>query len=303
MEAIFSGEICLAVFRWLAGLPISPIWVIQPEALTEASSLHLFYGAMLGLVGAGVAWMFAKFHGRVMKMFGDLDLLRNERAVPRAMLGAVVVVGLGMMVPATMFWGEYEIQTIATLSKAETLEHIWPTAGLFGFEMDSFGTSLIIGFTKLIAISFTVAGGYRGGYIFPAFASASALGRAIYFVCPFIPAELCVLCMAAALNVALTRTALATTLILAYLSGEQQTISSILAASLVSLFVTAYMPFIKSQAVRADIDNSVYHFADQPTVVESDHDHTGETIEVKGGDTPMSEMHKTPYQQLRKADV
>ena len=60
--------------------------------------------------------------------------------------------------------------------------------------------------------------------------------------------------MAAAINVGITRTAIATTLILAYLAGEQNTIAPLLASSLVSLFATGYMPFIKSQVLRSDID-------------------------------------------------
>ena len=65
--------------------------------------------------------------------------------------------------------------------------------------------------------------------------------------------------MAAAMNVALTRTALATTLILSYLSNEQAAIAPVLAASLVSLFATAYMPFIKTQVDRSDIDVSIFY--------------------------------------------
>jgi hypothetical protein len=47
--------------------------------------------------------------------------------------------------------------------------------------------------------------------------------------------------MAAAINVAITRTSLATTLILVFLSGEQDSMSAVLAASLASLFATGYM--------------------------------------------------------------
>jgi hypothetical protein len=67
------------------------------------------------------------------------------------------------------------------------------------------------------------------------------LGRMIAFFIPGIPVQLAVLCMAAAINVAITRTAIATTLILCYLSGEQCALSAVLASSLVSLFCTGYM--------------------------------------------------------------
>jgi H+/Cl- antiporter ClcA len=160
-----------------------------------------------------------------------------------------------------------------TMSPASTLDHIWPTYGLFHFEMDSAFTACIVGVTKLMAISFTVAGGYQGGCIFPAMAAGAAFGQAIHYAMPFIPVQLCVLCMAGAINVAITRTSIATTLILAYLSGEQNATSAILASCLVSLFVTGYMPFIKKQIVQADLDCCMYQNDDAPTV-EADHHET-----------------------------
>ena len=74
--------------------------------------------------------------------------------------------------------------------------------------------------------------------------------------------------MAAGINTAITRTSLATTLILAFLSGEPCAIPPILAASLISLFATAYLPFIKTQITRSDIDHSLFH--DTHIIKESD---------------------------------
>jgi len=261
VEAIFCGEVCLTVFRTLAGLPIGPIWdITNGKRLECATPLDILYGAILGLVGAIVATVYAHFHWRIMSLFGRWNLLDNARALYRAWVAAFVLVLLGVLVPHTMFWGEFEFQTIATMSPASTLVHIWPTSGLIDFEMNSAWTALLVGVTKLIAISFTVAGGYRGGYIFPLFAASAALGRALFFVCPFIPVQLCVLCLAAAVNVAVTRTSLASTIILAHLSGEPNAVASILMASLVSLFVTGYMPFIATQVSRVDLEHSTYRF-------------------------------------------
>lgn len=53
--------------------------------------------------------------------------------------------------------------------------------------------------------------------------------------------QLAVLCTAAGMNVAITRTTIATTLILAFLPGEPAAIPAILMASLCSLFATSYM--------------------------------------------------------------
>ena len=90
---------------------------------------------------------------------------------------------------------------------------------------------------------------YNKGYIFPLMCAGSAFGRLLYFIVPVnaddgiatVPFQLCVLCTAAAINVAITRTALATTLILTFLSGEHMTGPAILMASICSLFATSYM--------------------------------------------------------------
>jgi H+/Cl- antiporter ClcA len=155
-----------------------------------------------------------------------------------------------------LFWGEFEFQTLATLAPASSLIHIWPTAGLIGWEVTGFSSVLITGFAKLLAISLTVSGGYRGGFIFPLFCAGASFGRAFVEVFPSVSPVVACLCFAASINVAITRTALATTIILASLSGEINAGPPLLAASLVSLFATSYMPFIKTQQQREDIRES-----------------------------------------------
>lgn len=297
IEAIFAGEVCLAVFRTLAGLPIRAIWDITENKLPSADPVQILYGAGLGLAGAATAYLYAQFHWQVMHAFRLWGLLDsdNRNAVRRAWAGATVVVALGVLVPQTFFWGEFEFQAIATMAPVAELPHIWPAASLIRFEMHNFVTALTVGVAKLIAISFTVAGGYRGGYIFPLFSSGAALGRAVYYIVPVgtIPVQLCVLCMAAAVNVAVTRTALATTLILAYLSGEPNAISAILAASLVSLFATGYMPFIASQVSRFDLESSLYHYNSNTSAATDCNNYDGDS---ESGETealtPFSDVHK-----------
>jgi H+/Cl- antiporter ClcA len=106
VEAIFCGEVTLAVFRSLAGLPIGPIWDITNPKLPGATALDVFAGACIGLLGAGVAVIFAVFHKKVMGWYKANGLLPNDMAVQRALVGSVVIIGLGMAVPQTMFWGK-----------------------------------------------------------------------------------------------------------------------------------------------------------------------------------------------------
>ncbi len=262
IESIFCGEICLVVFRSLSGLSIAPIWDLSGESgrLFDINPWLVFGGGFIGLVGAFVAYIFATFHWANMSMFAYLQLLDNSRAVYRAWLGGFFIILIGVLVPQTLFWGEDEIQIVSTWSPAKDLPNVWPTTGSSGFEMNSAWTSFVVGMAKLVAISFTVAGGLRGGYIFPLMMAGSCFGRTIHcFLSDAVPLQICVLCMAAGINVAITRTVLASTLILSFLSGEPCALPSILMASLCSLFATAYLPFIKSQITRSDIDHSLYH--------------------------------------------
>lgn len=263
IESIFCGEICLMVFRSLSGLPIKPIWdltsMLDPKII-ECDPVHVLLGCFIGLYGALVAYVFASFHWKNMAMFGRLNLLDNSRAVYRGWLGCCFIVIISLLVPHSAFWGEEEIQVVATMGPAKDLPNIWPTTGLIGFEMDTPLKVLIMGFSKLVAVSFTVAGGLRGGYIFPLMCAGCAFGRFLYFFLPdSIPLQVVVLCTAAALNVAITRTSLATTLIMSFLAGEPMALPPLLMSSLVSLFATSYMPFIKSQITRSDIDHSLFH--------------------------------------------
>jgi H+/Cl- antiporter ClcA len=263
IESIFCGEICLMVFRGMKGLPIEPIWnltsTLNPR-MADCEPMHIVLGALIGLYGALVAYFFALFHWKNMEFFGKLNLLNNSRAVYRGWLGAIFIVILSLLVPHTAFWGEEEIQVVANMLPAKELPNIWPTEGLIGFEIDGPFSIFIMGCCKLIAVSFTVAGGLRGGFIFPLMCAGSAFGRLLYYIIPeSVPVQVVVLSTAAALNVAITRTSLATTLILAFLPGEPMAIPPILMASICSLFATSYMPFIKSQITRSDLDHSLFH--------------------------------------------
>eukprot|EP00978_Attheya_sp_CCMP212_P014824 scaffold37987_cov59-Attheya_sp.AAC.1 len=220
-----------------------PIWTITTGNITVAEPKDVLIGAALGLLlGAFVAYMFTKeFHGTVMFCMASFDLLDNMFAIRRALFSGVVIVALGLLTPQTKFWGELEFGSISSLSPASTLDNIWPTTGLLGFELTSAGSAFLMGFSKIVAISFTVARGYCGGFISPFFAVGAAFGCCLRFLIPGLNIQVACLCMTAGINVATTRTSLATSLILCYLAGEPNAISVILTSSLVSLFATTYM--------------------------------------------------------------
>uniref|UniRef100_A0A7S0BQK1 Chloride channel protein n=2 Tax=Rhodosorus marinus TaxID=101924 RepID=A0A7S0BQK1_9RHOD len=267
MVAVTSGTTCLAVFRGLAGLPIGPIWQIEVGTLPAASAGLVGYGFLLGLFGASIAAVFTNLHGRLGNLMNTTWRLK-DKPVKLAVLGGIVIACLGVLVPHSMFWGEYEFQSIASLGSTP-LPHVWPTSGLTSLGPTSALACLTIGVAKLVAISFTVWGGFRGGYIFPFFAAGAAFGRAINFTFPAVPPTVACLCIAAGINVAVTRTAFATSIILVALSGQVNSASPVLAASLASIFSTYYMPFIRAQQGRFELLESQLHAYKAEELLES----------------------------------
>lgn len=239
IEAIASGVTCLVVYRSLARLPIGPIYFFTPTLLSSSSSTMVLQGAVLGLIGACIAAIFAHFHWFVVRRLRTVGW--QESPLKLSLFGGMGICAIAVLIPQTMFWGEEEMQNIGSLSPASKLTHIWPTTGATGFEITGPFTAFLTGVAKLIAVSFTVAGGYRGGFIFPFFAAGAAFGRSIWFLFPSISPTIAILSVAAGINVAITRTTLATPLILCSLAGESNAVSPVLAASLVSVFATYYM--------------------------------------------------------------
>jgi H+/Cl- antiporter ClcA len=244
VEAIFCGELTLLVFRSLAHLPIKPIWDLGVDRLLEVQPWTVLVGGFLGLCGAATAYLFATVHWISMEGISRLGLLDNRYAIRRALLGGAGIIILGMLIPHTMFWAEEEFPVLVTMRPANDLPFVWPTRGLIGFEVKTPWDAALVGLAKLLAISFTVAGGLRGGFIFPAFAAGGTLGRAFHGLLPEespVTMQVCILSWAAGLNVGLTRTAMATTLILAFESGEPLIVPAVLMASLCSLFATTHI--------------------------------------------------------------
>ena len=222
IEAIFCGVLTLSVFRYLSDLSVGAVWVLDTSSTSSAGPIpvhYVFLGFGIGILGAIIAYLFIMFHFFVMKTFDNMTLLDNKYAVLRAILGAIVITGVGLLIPQTLFWGEEEFEVIVTSEPSNKLQHVYPTSGLIHFEIDCAYKALLVGTCKLIAISFTIAGGYRGGFIFPTFLAGAAFGRVFIYLFPAMFNNndneiLICLCFAASVSTALTKTSLATTLIL-----------------------------------------------------------------------------------------
>ncbi|CAM9352397.1 unnamed protein product, partial [Hapterophycus canaliculatus] len=262
--AIGAGGVCLAVYRGLQGEEFGAIWTFPDAPQSSATEVILgaVVGGIAGIVGIGFRSMFRKV-GKGVSLLGLGHFEDTHSPIVLCALGGLCVSVLGVLVPPTMFWAEFEIGSIAEPGKA--LPHIWPQGGIFyGLERypwESGPMYLLVGLTKLVAIACTVQAGFRGGFIFPLFFAGASLGTFLLtitdvIVLPGVVAATPVLmsmCFAAGLNVAVTRTPFASPLILATLSGQPNIMAPALCAALASLFVTRSSKFIGPQSDRADL--------------------------------------------------
>ena len=270
----------------IADLPQKPIWTFAPEdpLLPWTSILGLFYGAVGGYLGW--AWMrgtnLIRAHILVPYKLGPKHILKG-------LIGGALIGLIGVFFPETLFWAEYEAQTI--ISKGATvLPHVNPAVGILGaYSLENPIVLFAIGIFKLLAISFTVLAGYRGGFIFPFMFAGHSIGTGLSLVFPFMSQGAAALGCACAINVAVTRTVLATPIVLSTLSGRVDCFPTLLVASLVSLYVTGDESIIKAARgrwLRSELDGAAELVdSDAPMV------RTRPRLRTSPGSTPGNSAH------------
>ncbi|CAN0122704.1 unnamed protein product, partial [Hapterophycus canaliculatus] len=158
--AIGAGGVCLAVYRGLQGEEFGAIWTF-PDA-PQSSASEVLLGAIVGAIAGCVGIAFRRCtHGVSLLGLGHFE--DTHSPIILCALGGLCVSLLGVLVPPTMFWAEFEIGSIAEPGKE--LPHIWPQGGFFygleRFPWESGTMSLLVGLAKLLAIAFTVQSGFR----------------------------------------------------------------------------------------------------------------------------------------------
>ncbi|MEO9124031.1 MAG: chloride channel protein [Microcoleus sp.] len=222
LPAVVASCASYTIFVAITQLGLGPTWHFPQY---NVDSLYDFGAAIAyGIIGAIMGWFFIAIFRGVGRLF---DSIRSPIYV-RTTLAGLALGGLSAYFPLTRFFGEHQIEKIVD--------------GKF-----SFAFLLTLVFVKVLAISVTINGGWRGGIIIPLFFIGACLGKAITIISPIESNEtLAMICVMAALNSTITRTPISTTLLLAKLTGLS-TFTPILFASLVGFFLAPRSPFITSQ--------------------------------------------------------
>lgn len=231
IPAMVAGICSFAIFRMGTGLEVGGIYNFgRFGVLPSLSWLNLVEGAALGVVGALAGVVFIGIFRLIKWMIQKIE----RHHILLALMGGLGIGWIAVLYPATLFFSEQQIET-QLLAQSASLGIV---------------TLLGICLTKMIAICFTIHGGFRGGFIFPLFFTGASLGLAIAFGIPAIHPTIAVLCCMAAINVAITKTPISTTIILTVLSDT--TILPVVAiASFTSFLLTSNIGLLKTQRARA----------------------------------------------------
>jgi len=227
VPAVLSAILSFSVFRLSTGLTIGGMYHFA--SIPKLSLIHLLQGASLGAMGALVAIIFIL----IFQGIGHLTEYISHRIILLATLGGLSIGLIALAFPQTLFFGEKEIDTIVE------------TGSTFGIVM-----LLMIALAKMLATSCTLHSGFRGGFIFPLFYIGAAVGLAISLAIPGIHPTIGMICMMAAVNVAVTKTPLSTTVTLSVLSDTAM-VPVIVIASFVSFILTTQVSLIKTQRPRS----------------------------------------------------
>jgi H+/Cl- antiporter ClcA len=226
MPAIVSSCSSYLVFAAITHLGLAPTWHFPKYAISNLDDFALAIG--FGILGAALGWLF-------IAVFKICDRLFSELPGPiyvRTTLAGLVLGGLATVSPLTRFFGHEELSVVVDTNMT--------VVALLGL------ASL-----KLVAISTTVIGGWRGGFIIPLFFTGACIGKAVALLIPGVNPALAMICTMAALNAAVTRTPVSTTLLLSKLT-EVGPFTPILFASLTGFFLAPRNPLISAQLKSQD---------------------------------------------------
>ncbi len=224
--AVISAILSFAVFRISTGITIGGFYHF--ETVPELTPMNLFEGLVLGIIGAGVAVMFIY----VFRFIGYLLEPLENNLVALATLGGLCIGLIAFFFPQTLFFSEEQIHTVIE------------TGTTLGVTM-----LLLIAIAKMFAISFTLHSGFLGGFIFPLFFIGANVGLAIAIAVPQIHPTVGMVCLMAAVNVAVTKTPVSTSIILSVLSGTAM-LPVIVISSFTSFILTGQIAMIGTQRSR-----------------------------------------------------
>jgi len=229
IPVLVSTVISFAIFRISTGHTIGGFYEFPSHPSFHPT--HLIFAVFLGVVGAATARVFIFIFRRTQRFIQTVPI----HPILLTTLGGLGLGLIAAVLPLTLFSGEREIQIIIN------------TGAQLGW-----GTLLLIALGKMIAVSLSLHSGFRGGFIFALFFIGAAVGMGVSLLIPYIPPAVAILCMMAAVTVAVMKTPVSLPIILSVISNTDL-IPMITVASVVSFLLTMNISFIPTQRSRSSV--------------------------------------------------
>ena len=238
VPSILAALSAFWVFRGIVGYDGA---IYHLSGAVTVDSKTMLYGLLLGALGAGIGSVFMLLFRGV----GHITKRLESSPVWLALAGGIILAVIALLCPATtgttsLFWGEHQI--VEMISHSDSMTELMTRQAILPL--------LALAALKMFAITITLHCGYRGGFIFPLFFVGAACGLALsYGTHGAVSPAIAVLCLMAAVNVAVTKTPISTAVILSTLSGTA-VLPVIAAACFTSFVLTTRMNLIKTQRER-----------------------------------------------------
>ncbi|MDZ8069079.1 MAG: chloride channel protein [Nostoc sp. DedQUE08] len=230
MPAIVSSCASYLVFAAITHMGIAPTWHFPQYHLERIDDFAI--AIVFGIIGAVAGWIFIGIFRGCDAFWQAVSRLGVSASTPVPIYVRTTLAGVGLgilavLLPLTRYFGHEELDSVLRAN--------------FGAV---FLLTLALG--KMAAISITVTGGWRGGFIIPLFFTGACIGKAVAVLIPGLDPALAMICTMAAVNAAVTRTPISTTLLLSKLTNLSP-LTPILFASLMGFFLAPKVPLIASQ--------------------------------------------------------
>ena len=236
LPGLVAAMVAFLIFRSIVGYEHI---VFHLHGGSELTLPDVWWGIGFGVLGAGVAMVFAWVFAALGRLTHPWE---HRRPVLLGTLGGLAIGLLAQLSPKSLFWGEYQIDAIINSpSHLLSIHTAIRAAGLL----------LLLALVKMVAVGATLHTGFRGGFIFPLMFIGACFGTAIAIVVPHVPAAVAIVGMMAAVNVAITKTPVSTSIILVTLTGTSM-MPVVIASSLVSLLLTTRLNLIHTQRDRGE---------------------------------------------------
>jgi H+/Cl- antiporter ClcA len=232
IPGIVAATSAYALFYVLTGYVFGDLYDF-PE-YDGVQVIQLIYALFLGLLGGALGLLFINLY-KVMKRVSEP---LQSRPIPLALLTGLILGMVGVLLPLTLFDGQEQIQDLID------------NAAELGIIM-----LIILALAKIFLTVTCLSMGWTGGYVFPSFFIGASAGLAVHLVFPFIPEVVCMVCVIAGIAVALLRSPIALSMIIAAMFEFDLT--PVIAIAIVSSFILTLGASMLTVEKEKDVAGSV----------------------------------------------